>query len=106
MVAVTEERMRSAAVLRQLKAYRDVSDGDLALAIGMSRSGIAGYMSAKTALDVDRMHGFARALDVEPVVFLMSPDEALRWTLEHRPNGERLKSRSRSFSVVDFAAAS
>lgn len=108
---VTQERRRSAVVLRQLKGYRELTDTDLAVQVGISRSAVAGYMTAKTAMDIDKMHRFARALDVEaldvePVVFLMSPDEALRWTLEHRPNGESLESRSRSFSVVDFAAAS
>jgi transcriptional regulator with XRE-family HTH domain len=103
---VTQERRRSAVVLRQLKGYRELTDTDLAVQVGISRSAVAGYMTAKPAMDIDKMHRFARALDVEPVVFLMSPDEALRWTLEHRPNGESLESRSRSFSVVDFAAAS
>jgi transcriptional regulator with XRE-family HTH domain len=103
---VTRERRRSAVVLRQLKTYRELSDTDLAVVVGLSRSAVAGYMTAKTAMDVDKMHRFAQALDVEPIVFLMTPDEALRWTLEHRPNGESLEVRSRCFSVTTLAAAS
>lgn len=83
-----DARRRSAAVLRALKAYRRVSDEQLAVGIGASRSKVQGYMGAKSQLTIELMYDFARALGVQPVVFLMTPDEALGWVIENSPNGD------------------
>lgn len=82
-----DARSRAASVLRALKGYRSVSDGDLATAVNVSRSKVQGYMANKSQMTVGLMVDFARALHVDPVVFLMTADEALRWTIDNAPNG-------------------
>jgi hypothetical protein len=77
---------RSARVLRALKNYRRVTDGELATGIQASRSKVQGYVAGTNQLTIGLMYDFATMLDVDPVVFLMDPDEALRWAIDNRPN--------------------
>lgn len=82
-----EARARAAAVLRALKGYRRVSDQGLAKAAGVSRSMVQEYATNKSQLTVGLMAAFSTALHVHPKVFLMTPDDALRWTMDNSPNG-------------------
>jgi transcriptional regulator with XRE-family HTH domain len=95
-------------VLRALKSYRGNSDGALALAAGMSRSAVQGYMTNKTQLNIGSMFQFAKALDVHPSVFLMTPDEAIQWAIENSPNGEdgwAIRSRCNSLKWYESIPA-
>lgn len=89
---------QSAAVLRALKSYRGLSDGDIAQLTGLSRSGVQGYVAGDRQMTVSLMQLFADALNVKPLVFFMEPDEALGWVLTNTPNasliGHRQEGRS------------
>lgn len=89
-----DARLRGAAVLRALKNYRGVSDADLAEAIGVSRSKVNSYTSGVCQLTLSLMCDFAYVLDVDPSIFFDTPDEALRLTIEHKPNGKGFRLRS------------
>lgn len=79
-------RRQAAAVLRALKAYRGLSDPKIASAVGMSPASIQAYMTNKQQLTVSLMAAFAAVLHVDPRVFFLTPDEALRWTIDNAPN--------------------
>jgi transcriptional regulator with XRE-family HTH domain len=104
-----DARSRAASVLRALKGYRRMTDDNLAKAVKVSRSGVQGYMANKTQMTIGLMYDFARALDVDPVVFLMTADEALRWAIENAPNSTSSVGGSRlrwtHASPREFAAA-
>jgi transcriptional regulator with XRE-family HTH domain len=103
-------RDRSAHVLRTLKGYRGLTDGALAVRINASRSKVQGYVAGTSQLTIGLMYDFAQVLDVDPAVFLMEPDEALRWTIDNRPNSASSAAavseqpRRRSGCLVDSAA--
>ncbi|MDQ1429202.1 MAG: hypothetical protein QOK39_2678 [Acidimicrobiaceae bacterium] len=80
-------RMQGADVLREIKRYRRLTDAELGLRVGLSRQTTWTYSKGLTRLEIGIIVRFADALDVAPEVFFMTPDEALAWTIEHRPNG-------------------
>lgn len=87
---------RAVAALQAIKAYRRLSDGEIAAAVGLGRSSVQAYMSGQRHLTIGLLYEFADVLDVDPQVFLMEPDEAIRWVLEHTPNGTHRSRRNRA----------
>ncbi|HSS11652.1 MAG TPA: helix-turn-helix transcriptional regulator [Acidimicrobiales bacterium] len=81
-----EAQVQAAAVLKSLKTYRRLSDDEVALRAGMTRSMANAYLNGVNKLTVGLVARFAAALGVEPSVFFMTPDEAVVWTIEHSPN--------------------
>jgi transcriptional regulator with XRE-family HTH domain len=81
-------QQRGAAVLQVLKRYRRMTDNELAAAIKRSRSSVQGYVAGTNQLTIGIMYDFARALDVDPAVFLMEPNDALRWVIDNSPSGQ------------------
>lgn len=103
----SQARERSAAVLRALKSYRGVTDSEIAVGIGASRAKVQTYTSGISQLTIGLMYDFARYLDVDPSVFLMEADEALKWTIDNRPNAdfdrESRALRNRCSAMADGA---
>jgi transcriptional regulator with XRE-family HTH domain len=66
-----------------------MSDQDLADATGLGRSRIQTYTSGRTMMDVLVMEQLGRALGIEPGVFFMESDRAIRWVLDHDPGAPR-----------------
>lgn len=88
--AMEQARANSAAVLQVVKNYRRMSDAALSMRIGgaISRAGVNMYSTGQTVLNVEKMTIFADALKVTPKIFFDTPDQALRWVLDHSPNGD------------------
>jgi hypothetical protein len=102
---IDDARIRGAEVLSALMAYRRVNDGMLAAAVGASRTKVQGYRNGSNQLTIQLMCDFAYALNVDPFVFLMSPDEAVAWAIEHRPNGQGYTIRNRCFAAAQVRLA-
>jgi len=92
----------SAAVLRMLRNYRDLTDGQLAeLTDGaVSRSAVQSYASGRYPIPIDKVVILAQALRAKPELFFGTPDDALRWMLDNSPNGEleEVPARSRRYA--------
>lgn len=69
--------------------YRDLSVAGLAGHLGMTRATVNNYTSGKSRLNVEMIEGLAEALQVEPAVLLMEPDDAIRWVLDNSPNSRK-----------------
>lgn len=70
-------------VLRQLMAYSGVTGGQLARAFGMSRQAMSLRITGKQRFGADEIAGLAACFGVPVQVFYLSPDEALRWVIDH-----------------------
>jgi transcriptional regulator with XRE-family HTH domain len=81
----TSQRVRS--TLQAIRAYRDLTEGDIALRVQMSRSKINSYLNGPTKITAPMLTAFAYALQVPEPVLLMTTDDALRWVLQNAPNG-------------------
>lgn len=86
--ATESARSQAAATLRALKAYRGTSSNDLAVGLDVSRPTVQGYLAGRQQLTVTLMVNLARLLHVDPRVFFLPPDDALRWTIDNAPNGQ------------------
>jgi hypothetical protein len=87
-------------VLRRLKNYCDVTDAEIAEATGIPRSTVRSKMGGAPCTVKD-LAAFAAYFDVPMAVFVMSPDEALRWVLDH-PSDLRIL-RKRCFQMCPAA---
>lgn len=94
-MSVTAERIRGqvAEVLRALKAYRRLTDGQIGAQIGRSPQSVNNYLSGTTHVDAGMMGQLAEVFGVEPAVLFMTPDKALRWVLDNSPNVAPKKRR-------------
>ena len=63
--------------LRQIREHRDISQGQLARAIGVSVGTIQHYEQGRTHITTERLEQLSRALQCEPADLLMPPDEPL-----------------------------
>lgn len=63
-----------------------MSSNDLATGLSVSRPSVQGYLAGRQQLTVTLMVSLARLLHVDPRVFFLGPDEALRWTIDNAPN--------------------
>lgn len=84
-VTISESAVSAANVpfvLRRLKAYRGLTDQQIAVRSGMKRSTVQSRMAGKP-VPTDELDELAHALGVPVVVLFMPADEALRWVLDH-----------------------
>lgn len=79
------------AVLRRLKNYCEVTDVEIAEATGIPRSTVRSKMQGAPCTVRD-LAAFAAFFDVPLGVFVMSPDDALRWVLDH-PSDLRIQRK-------------
>lgn len=82
-----ESAFNAANVLDILKQYRGETDASLARLVHMNPKTMWTYVRGVTRLDVGLIVVLSEILGVDPEVFFMTPDEALLWTINNRPNG-------------------
>lgn len=85
-----KERSREAArVARLLQRLADVSDQDVASALGWKREAfnrkVNRALQGVGSLTVDDIEDIASAFDVSSHIFFLPAAEALQWVAEHRP---------------------
>lgn len=87
---------QSAEVLETLRRYRSLTYEQLGQRAGMHFSSASDYARGRSQMTTAKLYQFAAALEVDPAVFLMSPEEALGWVLANRPNGTHRSRRNRT----------
>lgn len=75
-----------------LAAHRGISNADLARATGLIPQTVGTRLHGKTAFGVTDIFCFADALNVEPHVLLLEPDDAVRWAYDHDPVQSNVRS--------------
>lgn len=65
-------------------AVLGVNDVELGRRLGVSRQAAHARRTGRTAMTVADMLDVAKALDIDPALFLGSPSDAVRWLAEHR----------------------
>lgn len=79
---------RTRKTIDLIRAYRGLdTDAAFAEATGIPRSKIQRVTAGPTRLTIDVLAVFAAALDVDDYVLSMQPDDAMRWVIDHAPNG-------------------
>ncbi len=73
--------------VRRLQRDRDLSDVRLALLSGVKRTTLHSRLSGKSPFTDEELVSIATVLDVPVVVLFLSPDNALRWVLDHPTPG-------------------
>ena len=79
-------------VLRRLKSYCEVTDMEIAEATGIPRSTVRSKMHGAPCVTRD-LQAFAAYFDVPLSVLVMTPDDALRWVLDHPSDLRIVKKR-------------
>lgn len=82
---LTEDEDQAREVLNHLSRLRGFTDARIAARAGMTRGTVQGKRSGITRIGIADAAKLAKALDVEPIVFFMTPDDAIRWVLDNRP---------------------
>ena len=100
---------RTRATVQALKGYRTMKDQDIAGITGWTRQKVQSYVSGPTKFTAEALAAFAVALQVPDYVLLMDKDDALRWVLDHSPNGptpgqEQSSTKWSADNVVRFKA--
>lgn len=115
-VTVLAERLetvgkRTRATVQALKGYRTMRDQDIAEATGWTRQKVQSYVNGPTKFTDEALAAFAFALKVPDHVLLLAKDDALRWVLDHAPNGpddtggrEIMPTRWSHARIVDLEA--
>lgn len=70
-------------VIRQLMAYKRLRMYELAGALGVEPQSMSARLSGKTVIKQEELAALAVLFRVPVDVFYQSPDEALRWVLDH-----------------------
>lgn len=72
-------------ILHRLMSILDLTDADLALRLEVSRQTVHSRRTGRTQMSLDNIRETAEALEVEPLVFLGTELEAMRWIIENKP---------------------
>lgn len=83
---------RASLVLHRLMKHLDLNDSEVARSLAISRSTVQGKRTGTVRITIDELEAFAGALHVEPFVFFLEPDEAVRWALDNRESGSTLSN--------------
>ena len=78
-----EARLRVRPVLRRLMRHFELTDRALADAFGISRQAMNYRINGRTTIPPEEVAGFAAFFGVPEQVMYLTPDEALRWVLDH-----------------------
>lgn len=73
------------SVIRQLMAYKGLRAYHLAAALGVEPTSMSARLNGKTVIKQEELAALAVLFDVPIAVFYLSPDDALRWVLDHPP---------------------
>lgn len=87
--ALTAEEDRARLVLRHVMGYRGMTGAELGRRVGVTRETVSAKMKGSSILSISDLHRFAEALDIEPQVFFLEPDDAVRWVLDNAPTFAR-----------------
>lgn len=93
VAAAREARRHAPAVLRRLMRHFDLTDGDLADAFGVSRQTVNAWANGRTRIPEEIETGLSAYFMVPKEVLHSSPDDALRWVLDHPSDLRILKKR-------------
>lgn len=63
---------------------RELSGADLCRLTGYTPQTVSAKMNGSAVISMTDADNFANALGVEPSVFFLEPDDAVRWVLDHR----------------------
>lgn len=80
--------------LRTIRTKRNLTQGDLAKALGVSRSTISMYESGNRAPEFDTVEQIARILHVEP-------QDLLGWTYKTKINGDAYQELHNKYTKYD-----
>lgn len=86
---LTPDEDQARLVLRQLMSYRGLSGAEIARAVGVSRQMIHEKLAGKSRVSLQDIVDLCHVLNVEPQVFFMDPDAALRWVLDNGGSASR-----------------
>lgn len=98
---LTREEERAREVMDVLKRLRGLSDGEIATKLGTNRQAVHQRRAGLTRIGLTDVVRLSEAFDVEPLVFLMEPNEAVRWVLDNRPNVGRERVRTPGCITAD-----
>ncbi len=73
------------SVIRQLMTYKRLRMYHLAAALEVEPTSMSSRLNGKTVIKQEELAALAVLFQVPVGVFYMSPDEALRWVLDHPP---------------------
>lgn len=88
--ARTSAKMGVPSVLRQLMTYKRLRMYHLAAALEVEPQSMSARLNGKTVIKQEELAALAVLFEVPVGVFYMSPDEALRWVLDHPPKAASL----------------
>lgn len=71
--------------------YFELTDAHLAEAFGISRQAMNYRINGRTVISDDDLAGFAAFFGVPKEVLYLSPDDVIRWVLDHPHNIDRSK---------------
>lgn len=74
-------RLRMAAVVSWLKTYRHLTDGEIAIRLGVPRTTAMNWMRGTRGVEIHIVEALADALEVPAHVLLMELPDVKRWML-------------------------
>lgn len=83
VTAAREAHERVPAVLRRLMRYFDVTDSQIADALGVKRQTVNGWANGRTKIPAHMEAGIAAAFGLPREVIYLTPDDVIRWVLDH-----------------------
>lgn len=101
VAAAREAHQRVPAVMRRLMKHLDLTDSDIGEALDVKRQTVNSWANGRTKIPAEIEEGFAALFDVPREVLYLSPDEAIRWVLDH-PSDLRIL-RKRCFAMCPAA---
>ncbi len=98
VAAVREAHLRVPAVMRRLMRHLDLTDADLGEALGgVKRQTVNSWANGRTRIPVEIEGGLATLFDMPREVLYLSPDEAIRWVLDHPSDLRIVRKRCLAF---------
>lgn len=83
VAAAKHARQQVPAVLRRLMRYFDLTDGEIAAAFGVSRQTVNAWANGRTRIPEEIETGLAAYFGMPKEVLYSTPDQAIRWVLDH-----------------------
>jgi transcriptional regulator with XRE-family HTH domain len=83
VAAAREDHERAAKVVRRLARYYEITDLQLASALNVSRQTLNSWVNGRSRMPDEIEAGLAVFFGVPRDVLYRTPDDALRWVLDH-----------------------
>jgi hypothetical protein len=91
-------------VLRALKRYFEITDEQLGVALGLTRQAVQSRLGGASKITPWELAGFAALFGIPESLFFGSPDEALRWVLDHPDDISDLRRTPIGWSLLAASA--